>query len=252
MSTASPSSPPALVDKAIRDAGLDLITPAENGAFLARISGTQAQAWIAPESKTCIWVALPLPNGERFGLEAVGSRTLPAGMATIGKVDTPQQLNVALRAACVLQLNTPSSLSQKVEQRLASIAVTERTQEVRQRIGQDVFREALFELWDGRCAVSGAKLPPELLRASHAKPWAVSNENERLDPFNGLLLAVHLDALFDSGLLTFDEEGRGMLSPKLSGESKTALGMQHPIRLENIAPGHSEYLRYHRKYVAKY
>ena len=45
---------------------------------------------------------------------------------------------------------------------------------------------------------TGVALPPELLRASHAKPWAKASDIERLDSFNGLLLSVHLDAMFDS------------------------------------------------------
>lgn len=36
---------------------------------------------------------------------------------------------------------------------------------------QDVFREGLLEYCDGRCAISGLSVP-ELLRASHIKPWA--------------------------------------------------------------------------------
>lgn len=58
---------------------------------------------------------------------------------------------------------------------------------------------------------------PELLRASHMKPWAdCSDDRERLDPFNGLLLAVHWDAAFDKGLVTFEEDGTARLSEKLS------------------------------------
>lgn len=57
----------------------------------------------------------------------------------------------------------------------------------------------------GRCAISGLDESP-LLRASHALPWALATDAERLDIFNGLLLTAHLDAAFDSGLLAIDEE----------------------------------------------
>lgn len=113
------------------------------------------------------------------------------------------------------------------------------------------FREALFELWDGRCAVTGAKLPPELLRASHAKPWAEAPHTERLDPFNGLLLTVHLDALFDRGLLSFDDKGHGKLSPQLPNDAGQALGLPESIQIDGLAPGHLPYLRYHRAHVAQ-
>lgn len=47
---------------------------------------------------------------------------------------------------------------------------TERVAEVRQRVGQDLFRDALMRYWGGRCAISGVG-ESALLRASHAKPW---------------------------------------------------------------------------------
>jgi len=60
----------------------------------------------------------------------------------------------------------------------------------------------LLDLWEGRCAVTGLAVP-ELLRASHIKPWAdCETDAERLDVYNGFLLAPHLDAAFDLGFIT--------------------------------------------------
>jgi hypothetical protein len=60
---------------------------------------------------------------------------------------------------------------------------------VRQRVGQEVFRAALIDYWGGACAVTGLALP-EVLRASHSQPWAdCTTDEERLDVFNGFLLA---------------------------------------------------------------
>src|SRR5262249_41256662 len=71
---------------------------------------------------------------------------------------------------------------------------TEAERLVVQRVGQDIFRGALVEYWQGRCAVTGLAVV-ELLRASHIKPWSdCATDAERLDIFNGLLLAPHLDA----------------------------------------------------------
>ncbi len=72
------------------------------------------------------------------------------------------------------------------------------------RRGQERFRADLFRQWHGRCAVTDIDRA-ELLRASHIKPWSVSSDAERVDPFNGLLLAVHADALFDRALISFGE-----------------------------------------------
>ena len=57
-----------------------------------------------------------------------------------------------------------------------------------------------MEYWDSKCAVTGLAIP-ELLKASHIKPWKDSTDEERLDIFNGLLLAPHLDAAFDRGFI---------------------------------------------------
>lgn len=66
-----------------------------------------------------------------------------------------------------------------------------------QRIGQNLFREAPIDYWQGCCAVTGLDVL-QLLRASHIKPWAVcASDEERLDVFNGLLLAPTLTRLFD-------------------------------------------------------
>lgn len=77
-----------------------------------------------------------------------------------------------------------------------------------QRIGQDIFREALLEFWNGRCPLTGID-EPLLLCASHIKPWAdCATDAERLDVYNGLLLAANLDAAFDAGFLTFAADVR--------------------------------------------
>lgn len=242
---------PILIEKAVRDAGLDLIESSAEGGFYARISGGHASAWIRVDEGD-IWVALPVADGGRLGLTDIGAMSLPRGMRTIGRAASARALYQILHAACVLQLNTPVQLNAQVEERLAAIVETERTAEVRQRIGQDVFREALFELWVGCCSVTGIKLPSALLRASHAKPWADASDDERLDPFNGLLLAVHLDALFDAGLVAFSDDGAMLVSPDLNAGARHTFGLSPGMRLQSISPGHLPYLQYHRHHIARF
>jgi putative restriction endonuclease len=131
-------------------------------------------------------------------------------------------------------------LSTALEARLATIPETDRTREVRQRIGQDLFREALMELWEGRCALSG-----------HAKPWALSSDDERLDPFNGLLLAVHYDALFDQGLIAFANDGTVLLASGVTSEVFDLMGLEGLCRLSKVLPGQLTYLEYHRTRIFK-
>ena len=62
-----------------------------------------------------------------------------------------------------------------------------------------------------------------LLRASHIKPWRNSDNHDRLYPYNGLLLAAHLDAAFDAGLISFSDEGRLLVhSSRLSAAEALA------------------------------
>ena len=84
---------------------------------------------------------------------------------------------------------------------LSASAPTERDALIRSRIGQGRFRYDLLEMWEGRCCITGLDIDA-LLRASHIKPWRDSNNAERLDPYNGLLLSPGYDAAFDKGLIT--------------------------------------------------
>lgn len=240
---------PILVAKALADAGFDLVEPAApKGWVRARVSGSQALLAIRPEGSQT-FVATPEAGlAHRVGLVAAQTSP-PPGMRDVGVAASPARLYEAIRLLHALQTHPAAALSAALEARLAAIPETERTQEVRQRIGQDVFREALMELWERRCALCDVTLPLALLRASHAKPWARSDESERLDPFNGLLLAVQFDALFDQGLISFDDEGQTLISSHLAAEARQFLKLDALSRLRFVLPGHREYLRYHRTHV---
>ena len=69
-----------------------------------------------------------------------------------------------------------------------SISETEKTEIIRARIGQGVFRRGGLGRYNHRCIISGIDMP-RLLIASHIKPWATSSNNERLQPDNGLCLS---------------------------------------------------------------
>ena len=53
-----------------------------------------------------------------------------------------------------------------------------------------------------------------------------------LDPFNGLMLAPNIDALFDSGLITFDADGTIKISPKIDLENQKRLGISPDMKLK--------------------
>lgn len=74
------------------------------------------------------------------------------------------------------------------------------------RIGQSQFRNQLLLSNRNSCLFTGIT-DSKLLVASHIKPWRDSNNIERLDIENGILLTPTFDKLFDKFLITFDENG---------------------------------------------
>lgn len=123
---------------------------------------------------------------------------------------------------------------------------TEVQRMVRQRVGQQAFRQAMLDYWQGSCAVTGLALP-QALKASHAKAWALCSEDaERLDVFNGFLLSANLDALFDSYLASFTDEGALLIAPSVSQTAQVQLGLTADLQLRWVALQHQPYLAFHR------
>lgn len=179
-------------------------------------------------------MAAPLPKG------ALGGRTVP---------DVPA-MHPLLRRAFQLSKTLPDQLLHGFEKATASLPrSTEAERLVVQRVGQDLFRGGLLEFWEGRCAVTDLAVP-ELLRASHIKPWAdCETDAERLDVHNGILLAPHLDAAFDRGFITVADDGAVVVSDTLDGGARGALGLDRPLRLRGLVDSHRFYLPWHREHV---
>ena len=91
---------------------------------------------------------------------------------------------------------------------------------------------------------------PELLRASHIKPWSKSDSHEKLDLGNGLLLCPNHDRLFDSGLISFSEEGEIMISTELDELNRTFMNVNPKMKIK-VSEENREYLKYHREYIFK-
>jgi hypothetical protein len=130
------------------------------------------------------------------------------------------------------------------------IAETERDALIQARIGQGKFRTNVIALW-GCCAVTGCSMSGVLI-ASHIVPWAKCATNEeRLDPFNGLLLTPNLDKLFDQFLISFKSDGAILQSKELSAEERTALGVVERSKLRFVRPAMLPYLKRHRDLFLK-
>jgi hypothetical protein len=183
-------------------------------------------------------------------------RSFPATVveADAFQIVTEANLAALLRRAASLSRALPSQAANDYQQAVAAelaelpagIVGTEIERMVRQRVGQDKFRDAMLDYWGGACAVTGIAIP-EVLRASHAKPWAeCATDAERLDVFNGFLLSANLDALFDRFLISFDEHGVLVIAPALVRIDLQPLGISPGMKLRWVNALHRPYLAMHR------
>jgi hypothetical protein len=120
---------------------------------------------------------------------------------------------------------------------------------VKARVGQGRFRNYLIDHWQ-KCCVTGCN-DFNVLVASHVKPWRDCSTKEATDPSNGLLLIPNIDALFDTGLISFNDDGKIMISPELTAENRKILGISEEMKIEKIEAGHKNYLDYHREKIFK-
>jgi predicted restriction endonuclease len=121
---------------------------------------------------------------------------------------------------------------------------TEKSILVKTRIGQGQFRNELIDHWQG-CALTHYK-QLQFLVASHIKPWRMSDHQERLNPFNGLLLLANLDKAFDLGYITFKDKGQIVISHAL--DDYKLLGIR-PEMYVKLTPQHQDFVAYHREHV---
>lgn len=119
---------------------------------------------------------------------------------------------------------------------------------VKARIGQGKIRNRLFE--ERHCCELCGIGQKELLVASHIKPWAECAKGEQGDLNNLLLLCAMHDALFDKGFITFDEEGKMLVSETLSEKEHKKYLLDKSMKIK-ITDGNREFLRYHREHVFK-
>ncbi|HEJ7038088.1 TPA: HNH endonuclease [Serratia marcescens] len=115
---------------------------------------------------------------------------------------------------------------------------------VKARIGQGFFRQEVLKLYPA-CPVTGVTMP-QLLIASHIKPWRECNNKERLDPNNGIMLAPHVDALFDKGYISFTNDG--VLIVKADREVVNAMSILGLTDVDKVTVSESshDYLDWHR------
>lgn len=135
------------------------------------------------------------------------------------------------------------------ERELNTMPEKDRDMMIKARVGQGIFREKLIEHWEG-CAITGLT-NNNFLVASHIKPWRDCSVLEATNKYNGLLLSPNLDKLFDTGYISFNNEGGILLSTQLTAEDTEALNVSNKMKLRKLSPQHRHFLDYHRTEIFK-
>jgi len=140
---------------------------------------------------------------------------------------------------------------------LSTMAGETRERYVKTRVNQNFFRQMILSNYHSKCAVTGIDMPA-LLIASHIIPWA-QNEQERLNPTNGICLSALYDKAFDKHLISFDEDYRMILSTNLKEHCTKDYYQTHFGKMEGqemILPSRGlpglEFLERHRENIILY
>lgn len=246
----------SLLEKTAGEHGWEHIIRSNSKEVLVGSARHPAQALITASDIQSVKWSIQL-SGELLQLEIARSFPELPYHTTQFFVQGHEQLGEVLHRAAMLATSLPNqaaeTFAQQVDKELAEISDfdTEAKRLVKQRIGQDTFRLALLKYWGGACSVTGINLQ-EILRASHAKPWAdCGNDQDRLNVFNGFILTANLDALFDRGLITFSDNGSLICSSLLGDKQRAALQLQDNLKLRWITAYHLPFLYWHRNHVFK-
>lgn len=225
------------------------------------------EGWLLPVA----WQTLPAPVRPKQFMEALRP-LLPAKYSPINAKDgkgnqkaylaeISQQIFDLLLPGYVLtehvSLDTPSSvvavedaIETKIKNDL-SLNETVRQQTVLARKGQGLFKTNVIAHGGNVCRLTGVA-NPALLVASHIKPWRMCETSaERLDGANGLLLAAHVDRLFDRGFISFEDDGRVLVSSAIDELDLQRMGLNRisEIICDGISDEQYAYINYHRNKV---
>ncbi len=149
-------------------------------------------------------------------------------------VDYPIEKFPSLVEESFIQLNTPN--------------ITERQGLVTSRVGQGAYRKSILYRWEFKCAVTNYS-KNEILIASHILPWKDSTNEERLDVDNGILLSPTYDALFDQHLISFENNGKIILSDSFLKTNYEDLGVSGKEKIKKLTDENHYYLDKHRKII---
>jgi hypothetical protein len=166
------------------------------------------------------------PGGQWYVVEARHEECLKIhGIAFLPEVGGGHNLRIERRDlaksldAIIASQDTSASDeldANRAEEKLkndGTLSDTEKEEIIKARRGQGVFRRRVLAT-EAYCRLTGVS-DPRFLRASHIKPWVDSDNRERLDGNNGLMLSPHVDHLFDGGFISFSQSGQVLVAAEI-------------------------------------
>ena len=175
--------------------------------------------------------------------DELGSRLLE-----LTKLDTAELLSRQAQAITTSEDELDDEAEKEIIQK-ESIGPLEKQNLVKSRRGQGIFKTNV-KMYEKQCRVTGLRDKTHLT-ASHIKPWRKSDNREKIDGNNGLLLSPHVDRLFDHGFISFSDTGEMLISSKLNRDVLKYWAIDPAINVGAFRPEQSVYLDYHREYLFK-
>ncbi len=180
------------------------------------------------------------------------------GIQSVYLAEVPKQMaNVLIRLTSAEDVPVVNDVEMAAEEQKSEEAIKGRTdigpavktQLINARRGQGVFKTNV-KLNEKSCRVTGVN-DPRFLIASHIKPWKDSNDEEKLHGCNGLLLAPHVDRLFDRGMITFTDDGQMLVSKHLKNSLLKSWGISTQVNVGSFNKDQAKFMDHHRKVVFK-
>ena len=128
-----------------------------------------------------------------------------------------------------------------------AIHETMKLQLINARIGQGVYRLNLGRI-ENHCRFTDVD-DKRLLIASHIKPWRKSNNDEKLDGYNGLLLSPHADKMFDGGYISIDQKGKILTINEQIKKLMTKWGIDPKRNIGRFKEEQLDYLSFHENEI---
>lgn len=193
------------------------------------------------------------------------SKYSPMSRKTKGGIQSVYLAEISLELANVLLTLSQSTMTQVIEDLSDPIASVDeelsnlevklkqlegdpyKIQIVKSRRGQGIFKSNV-RVFESECRVTKVKQIKHL-RASHIKPWRDSTDSEKIDGNNGLLLAPHIDHLFDRGFISFNKNGALLIASKLEPDVLRKWSIDKTSDIGTFNAAQSAYLEFHRDVI---